>query len=172
MQDVRYVTVGKIANTQGRQGMLRILPLTDFPDRFFDMDEVLVLHRNKREILHIEEAFRNKRFIVIRFREIQDINEAAKYKGALLQVYREQAMDLPEQTYYVFEILGCKVYTREGELLGEVKDVIRTGANDVYVVEGEGRRKPLLVPALKTVVHHMDPEAGNIVVQLPEGLEL
>ncbi len=171
MHDDRYVTVGKILKPQGNQGMLRVLPLTDFPERFFNMDRIPILHRDIRKILSIEEVYSHKRFLVMRFREVPDRSEAEKYKGALLQIPREQVMDLPENAYYIFDIIGCNVFAKNGKFLGTVKDVIQTGANDVYVVEEKSRRKPLLIPALKSIVQHIDPQAGRIEVDLPEGLE-
>jgi len=171
MQDVRYVTVGKIVNTHGNRGMLRVMPLTDFPDRFYNMDAILALRDNTRRTLHIEKVFNHKRFIVIKFREIPDMNEAEKLKGAYLQIYRDQLTELPEDTFYIFQIVGCKVFTTEEKFLGKVTDVIQTGANDVYVVEREDKRKPLLIPALKSVVRNVSLKAGRIDVTLPEGLE-
>lgn len=170
MQDIQYVTVGKIINTHGNRGMLRVIPLTDFPERFYDMDKIFVLHQSTRSTLHIQRVFSHKKFIIMQFMEIPDMNMAEKYKGALLQVHRDDLVELPKDTFYIFEIIGSKVFTVQGEFLGEVKDVIQTGANDVYVVEKEGRKKNLLIPALKSVVRHVDVQAGRIEVVLPEGL--
>lgn len=171
MEDVRYVTVGKIVNTHGNRGLLRVVPLTDFPERFFKMDEIMVMQHDTRKTLHIEHSFSHKKYIIIKFREIGDMNDAERLKGAFLQIHKEQLTELPENTYYIFEILGCKVFTIQEEFLGEVTDVIQTGSNDVYVVESKDRNKPLLIPALKSVVHRVDLGERRISVALPEGLE-
>lgn len=163
------ITIGKIVNTHGYRGWVRVIPLTDFPERFFQMDRVLVaLGKTFREY-EIEQARPYKQFILLKFKEVPDMNAAAALKGALLQVSRRQLVKLPADTYYIFDLLGMKVYTTGQEYLGEIKDVIQTGANDVYVVES-GQGQPLLIPALKQVVKEVDLERRQMRVDLPAGL--
>mgnify|MGYP000224076946 CR=1 FL=1 len=168
---VQYITIGKIVNTQGHKGEVRVMPLTDFPERFAGMREVLVEREGRRRSYVIEQVYRHKKFIIIKFAGVNDMSAAAALKGAALVVARNELVDLPEDTYYIFEIVGLRVYTAEGRYLGRVSDVLQTGANDVYVVEGAGRRRPLLIPALKQVVRSIDAAGGKMIVRLPEGLE-
>lgn len=167
---VEYITVGKIVATQGHRGEVRVLPLTDFPERFVGMQEITVYHRGERVTYHIERVRFHKGFVVIKFKEVPDMNRALELRGGLLQVTREQLFPLPQDTYYVFEIIGLDVYTREGEWLGKVTDVISTGANDVYEVKKGEKGRPLLIPALKRVVVEISLEKGRMVVELPPGL--
>jgi 16S rRNA processing protein RimM len=118
----------------------------------------------------VETVAYHKRFVILTFREIPDMTAAEKLKGALLQVPRSELVPLPDGHYYIFDIVGLTVYTQEGERLGVVQDVLRTGANDVYVVQAESGGAPLLIPALKAVVREIDLEGGRMTVVLPEGL--
>ena len=161
------ITIGKIVNTQGHRGMLRIFPLTDFPDRFLEMKEVLVELGGKVTPYHIEEASLYKKYILIKFKEILDMNMAERLKGSLLKVPRQELKPLPEDSFYIFDIVGLKVYDTGGNLLGQVGDIIQTGANDVYVVDREGG-KPLLIPALKKVVREVDVPGGRMTVDMLE----
>ncbi|MBE3586498.1 ribosome maturation factor RimM [Desulfofundulus thermocisternus] len=167
---VDFINIGKIVTTQGHRGEVRVLPLTDFPERFEQMDEVLIYHNGERKTYHIEKTWYHKSFVILKFREVQDMNAALALRGAFLQVTPDQLVDLPEDTYYVFEIIGLDVYTPEEDWLGKVTDVLATGANDVYVVEGEAGR-PLLIPALKSVVRKVDLGKKRMVVELPPGLK-
>lgn len=164
-----FVLIGEIVNTQGCRGAVRVLPLTDFPERFRDLRVVCLVRGDERWRLHIEQVAYHKQFVVLKFREISDMSAAEKLKGVLLQIPRSELVPLPVGHYYVFDIVGISVFTGEGECLGVVRDVLRTGANDVYVVQTGGER-PLLVPALKEVVRDIDLKGGRMTVVLPEGL--
>lgn len=166
----QYITVGKIVNTHGNKGMVRVLPLTDFPERFQRERVLNVQLGDVSRQLHIEQSSAHKKFIIIKFREIPDMNAAEELKGALIQVTREELHPLPNGSFYIFQLLGLKVFDREGSFLGVVNDVLVTGANDVYVVDRDNGVRPLLVPALKDVVLEVDLEQSRMVVSLPEGL--
>lgn len=163
------ITVGKIVNAHGCRGWVRLIPLTDFPERFFKMERVFVAPGGNCRAYQIEQARQYKQYILLKFKEVPDMNAALALKGSFLQVGRDQLVELPQDTYYIFDLLGLKVYTTRQEYLGELKDVLRTGANDVYVVES-GQGRPILVPALKQVVKEVDLEKRQMLVELPEGL--
>lgn len=165
-----YITIGKIVNTQGCRGEVRVLPLTDFPERFRETGRVIGATPAGKRDLTIERARPHKKFIVVKFKEVEDMSAAEALKGCLLQVPRDELVKLPEGSFYIFDIIGLFVCDSSGNPLGEVTDVIQTGANDVYVVE-QGGAKPLLVPALKQVVKEISLADRRMVVELPEGLE-
>jgi len=167
--DIEFITIGKIINTHGYQGWLRVLPLTDYPERFYDMCNVFVVRDKNYYEYSIDEVKQHKQMILIKFKEINDMNAALILKGALLQVKRAQLVKLPADTYYIFDLLGLKAYTMEQEYLGEIKDVLQTGANDVYIVENE-QGQTVLIPALKAVVKEINLDTRQIRVNLPEGL--
>jgi len=162
------ITVGEIVNAHGVTGAVRVLPCTDFPERFASMHEARVRLKDTQRVFTIERTFPHKRFIIMKFREVNDMNAALALKGGLIQVARNELMALPPGHYYIFDIVGLEVFTIAGERLGVVSRVLRTGANDVYVVRGDDEE--LYLPALKSVVRAIDLEARRMVVVLPEGL--
>lgn len=163
-----YIAVGKILNTQGRAGSVRVLPLTDYPDRFKVKNQVYVSLKGSRKLMSIEESAPHKKYVIIKFREIPDMNAAEEIKGGILEVTRSDLFPLPENTYYIFDIVGLTVKDKTRGSLGRITEVLQTGANDVYVVETGAR--PLLIPALKQVVKEIDLPGRTMVVDLPEGL--
>jgi len=166
---IEWITIGKIINAHGCQGWVRILPLTDYPQRFLDMRKVTVVRDQHYDEYGIDAVKRHKQMILLKLSKIDDMNAALSLKGALLQVRRTQLVKLPADTYYIFDLLGLEVYTVEQEYLGIVKDVLQTGANDVYVVANE-QGDTVLIPALKAVVQEINFETRQIRVDLPEGL--
>lgn len=163
------ILIGEIVNTQGHRGAVRVLPLTDFPERFRRLETVYLEQGPVRRLVHIARVSYHKRFVILEFREITDMNAAEKLKGALLKIPRSELMPLPDGHHYVFDIVGSSVFSADGDHLGVVEDVLRTGANDVYVVR-RGDGGSLLIPALKAVVREIDPARRRITVVLPEGL--
>ncbi|RYD02747.1 hypothetical protein N752_23490 [Desulforamulus aquiferis] len=164
-----YVTVGEIVNTQGIKGEVRILPTTDFPERFKRGKKYLVLLRGSHREYTIEKSWEHKQFIVIKFAEIENMNEAEKLKGGLLQVSPSELTPLPKGSHYIFQLVGLRVLDLQGQELGELAQVIKTGANDVYVVK-RNAGKDVLIPALKSVVKEINIPEGKMLVDLPEGL--
>lgn len=157
------ITIGKVGAVHGIKGELRIIPLTDFPERFRDMQEVMA----GEELLHIESCKYHKQYILLKFREYPEREAAQRLTGRLLTVSRSEAASLAEGEFYTFDIIGLKVYDLAGQELGTVENVLRTGSNDVYQVRDEDGRE-LLIPALKTVVKEIDVAGGRMVVEMPE----
>ncbi|MEW6725700.1 MAG: ribosome maturation factor RimM [Bacillota bacterium] len=163
------IAIGKVVNTQGHRGAVRVLLLTDFPERFLELDSVILVQGERQTVMHVEQASLHKAFAVLKFREIEDMNGAEAVKGAVLKLPREKLVPLPDGRYYIFDIVGLDVFTVDGNLLGKVKDVLQTGANDIYVVAGTDG-KEVLIPALKQVVREIDLEGRRMQVDPPEGL--
>jgi len=168
--ELEYVTIGKILKPQGVRGEVKILPLTDFPERFAGMEKVLLDLDGRWATYGVEKVAALGRFIVMKLAGVNDMDAAAALRNALLKVTRAELAPLPAGHYYIFDLIGLDVYTVTGRHLGQIKDVLQTGANDVYVVAGNSPRD-LLIPALKQVVLSIDRAAGKVVVELPAGLE-
>lgn len=162
------IRIGKILKSQGHRGAVRVLPLTDFPERFQDMKRVRVKLQDSMADFSIEEIKLHGKFLTIKFKEIIDMDAAEKLRGSYIEVTHEELVPLQEGSYYIFDIVGMSVFDHTGTLLGKVTDVLQTGSNDVYVVETGGR--PLLIPALKQVVRKIDLPGRRMLVELPEGL--
>lgn len=163
----RDITIGKITGTRGNMGMLKLIPITDFPERFLEMKTIALEKDGRQEVYSIAEASPYRRFILIRLVEIPDMTAAEGLKGALVKAARDELADLPEDSFYIFDIVGLKVFTAGGGLAGEIEDVLQTGANDVYVVK-RVNGPPVLVPALKNVIREVNIKEGRMVVDYPE----
>ena len=157
------IVIGRVGAAHGIRGELRVIPLTDFPERFRALREVMV----GDELLHIESVKPQGKNFLMRFREYAVREDAQKLTGRLLTVARADAAPLDEGEYYVFDIVGLTVYDEEDNELGTVENVLRTGSNDVYAVRSEDGRE-ILIPALRKVVRTIDVPNGRMTVRLSE----
>lgn len=158
------IVIGKAGAPHGVRGELRIIPLTDFPERFLSLTHVYV----GSEQMNVEDAWYHKQFVIMKLRECPNREAAALLTGKLLYVDKSEAMPLDEGEYYTFDIIGLEVFDSKGASLGHVTEVLKTGSNDVYVVSKKGEAKQVLVPALKAVVKEINIADGKMVVDLPE----
>ncbi|AVX20486.1 MULTISPECIES: ribosome maturation factor RimM [Carboxydocella] len=165
-----FIAIGKIVNTQGHRGEVRVIPMTDFPERFYEMEEVLVQQNGKTRAFHIDSARPHKQFIIVKFREIVDMNAAERLKDAYIVITRDQLKELPPDTWYIHDLLGMTVITDTGEKIGTLVDVFSTGANDVYVVKPADGGKDILLPAIKDVILSVDTVTKTMTVYLMPGL--
>ena len=166
MDKSKRITIGKAGGVHGIHGEVRVIPLTDFVDRFSDMDAVMV----GNEYLHIESCKYHKQLVLLKFREYPTREAAMQLNGRLLTIAREEAVPLDEGEYYTFDIIGLTVFDLAGKELGKIANVLRTGSNDVYQVHNADHEE-YLIPALKSVVRAIDLENGKMVVDLPEEME-
>lgn len=165
-----YIKIGQIINTHGHRGELKVYPLTDDINRFKDLVHVYIKKGNEYKSYQISGVRYHKDLVLLSLHEIIDMNEAETFKGLYLELPEEELRVLPEGHYYIFQLVGLNVYEHD-RFLGKVFDIIKTGSNDVYVVQHPDKKRPLLIPALKDVVRQIDLTAGLIRVELPIGLE-
>lgn len=162
--------VGKIINTHGLRGDVKVMAWTDTPDVFEDF-ETLYLKKAKEMIpLTVTSVKYQKNNLIVKFKEYNDINEVEPLKNSVLYADRADLGELPEGVYYIADLIGMTVKKENGEVVGIVDDVLQTGANDIYSVKREGM-KDLLIPVIDDVVLSVDTEAREITVRLLEGLE-
>lgn len=167
---VKWVTIGFVTAPHGVNGVLRVFPATDFPNRFREVRRIFLNYGESRRRFDVFKAGSLPRGMVsLALRGLASRDDAEKWRGASVQVPRDEAVTLPEGHFYVFDLIGCTVFTVEGERLGTLKDVYPTGANDVYSVVTDDRVE-LLIPALKQVVRSIDTNERRIVVDPPPGL--
>ena len=174
------IVVGIIVGTHGIRGEMRVKPLTDFPERFSKTAELLAVHLSGNSvILHPERARLQGEIIVLKCTELNSIEEVKPWVGSELSISKEELTELPEGRYYIFQLMGLKVYTEEGLYLGEISDVLFPGANDVYVVSlsaeakakaVDSNGKELLLPVIDQVILETNLEHGRMIVRLLEGL--
>ncbi len=166
----QYLKVGKIINTHGINGEVKIMPLTDDPRRFYELKWTFIEKCNSMEKYDIEKVRISGNTVILKFKEVNNMNEAEALKGLFIKIDRKYAVKLPNDTFFISDILGCKVYDKTSDdELGILEDIIETGSNDVYVVKSENG-KEILLPALKSVVKKVSIEDKKIWVLLPEGL--
>lgn len=166
-----YFVIGKIVNTQGIKGDVRVIPATDDPTRFELLSYVYVLAGNDTEKMNIDKVWYHKQFVILKFKEINNMTEAERYKNAILKIPAEMALPLEEDEFYMRDLFSMSVYTDDGEYLGILDDIIQTGANDVYVIkDNENNKKDLLIPAIKQCIIDIDIPNKKMTVKLLEGL--
>lgn len=161
--------VGAILDTHGLRGEVKVFPTTDDPGRYDYLEDVILEDKSGKQITLVVEKVRYfKNLVIVKFKDLDNINDVEQYKKCNLYVTRENAVELEEDEYFVADLIGLTAKTDEGEELGQIKDVLTTGANDVYVIdtkEGE-----LLVPAIHDCVQEVDLEAGVMMLHLLPGL--
>ena len=165
MEDL--LQVGIITSTHGVRGEVKVYPTTDDPRRFRRLKEVVLDTGREKINLEIEGVKFFKQFVILKFKGLDNINDIEKYRQKSLT--RKNAVRLQRDEYFIADLIGLKVQDEDGTELGTVKDVIETGANDVYEVEmADGRS--LLLPAIKQCILNVDVENGMMQVHVLEGL--
>lgn len=161
--------VGVITQTHGIKGEVKIFPTTDDVNRFKKLKHVLLDTGKEKIELEIEGVKFFKQYVILKFKGFDHINEIEKYKGKSLLVTRENAVKLKKNEYFIADMIGMKVVTDEEKEFGILKDVMLTGANDVYVVETYDG-KEVLLPAIKQCILKVDIEEQIMVVHIMKGL--
>ncbi|MGH2542042.1 MAG: ribosome maturation factor RimM [Ardenticatenaceae bacterium] len=165
----QWVTVGKITSAHGVRGEVKVALFVDDPEFLRDAKFLILESRTQRKRMEIQSMRFHQGQALIRFQGITGRDEAERLRGRELSLPLELLPDLAEDEYYVAEIVGLTVESEEGEVLGEVAEVMFTGANEVYVVRG-GPYGEILLPAIESVVQSVALDEGRIRVALPEGL--
>ncbi len=161
--------IGIISSTHGIHGEVKVFPTTEDIKRFKKLKQVLLDTGEKQMELEIEGVKFFKQFVILKFKGIDNINEIEPYRGKNLLVTRKQAIPLEEGEYFISDLIGLRVVSDQGEVLGTLTDVLQTGANDVYVVKRE-EKKDLLIPAILQCILKTDLINGVMTVHLLEGL--
>lgn len=161
--------VGVITQTHGIKGEVKVFPTTDDVGRFKKLKEVIMDNGRERLHLEIEGVKFFKQYAILKFKGYDSINDIEKYKSAKLYVTRDKAVKLKKDEYFIADLIDMEVVTEDGEYFGRMKDVLVTGANDVYVVTREDGTEVLL-PAIKQCVKSVDMDQGRITVHIMDGL--
>lgn len=165
----QLLEIGQIVNTYGIKGYLKVVPYTDDITRFEQLETIYVENKKELKEYTIEEVKYSKNLVLLKLKGIDDINVAQGYKNCFLKIDREKAVDLPEDTYFIVDLIGLEVYSTQNIRLGEIVDVFPTGSNDVYVVKDE-LGKQILLPAIQEVIKEVDITNKKMIVHLIAGL--
>ncbi len=161
--------VGVITTTHGVRGEVKVFPTTDDSRRFRKLKEVILDTGREEKLLEIEGVKFFKNLVILKFKGYDNINDIEKYKGCSLYVTRANAVRLRRNEYFVADLIGMEVFLEDGSFFGTLKDVMETGANDVYVMETADGRE-VLVPAIKDCILKVEPEEGRMEIHLLPGL--
>jgi 16S rRNA processing protein RimM len=163
-----FIAIGRIIRPHGVHGELVVEVLTDFPERFDSIELVYLGDANQAAARQVRAARWHKDRVLLTLEGCQDRASAELLRGLLIQIPIEDAMPLPEDEYYPYQLIGLDVLTVEGEELGRISDVIFTNANEVYVVTSP--RGQILLPAIADVIKQVDLGEGQLLVEMMEGL--
>jgi 16S rRNA processing protein RimM len=168
-QSEELVTVARVVKTRGLRGEVVADLLTDFPDRFSGLDSLIAVKANSnRESLRIEEHWLQGKRLVLKFVGYDSIEAAQELVGYELAVPESERVPLPENQFYTWELIGCRVETVAGEDLGTVRDVTVTGSVEILMIDGHQRE--LLIPMVEDICVGIDVARKLIRVDPPEGL--
>lgn len=167
MEDL--LQVGAITTTHGVRGEVKVFPTTDDVKRFKKLKHVTIDTGKEKKELTITQVKFFKNLVILKFKDYDNINDVQGWKGRPLYVTRQEAVTCEEDEYFIADLIGLAVVSDQGEELGELSDVLSTGANDVYVITKPGE-KELLLPAIKDCILQVDMEKRMMKVQVLEGL--
>jgi len=168
--ELRYLAIGRIVKAHGVQGELSVAVLTDYPERFSTLEWVFIGDEFQAEPYRLAGHRWHKQNVLLTLEGITDRMQANQLNGQLVQIPIEDAAPLPEGSFYLYQLIGLQVFTTAGEHLGELVDIIETGANDVYIVHDAAHEREILLPAISDVIERIELEQGRMTVELIEGL--
>ena len=154
-----FLKVGVITTTHGVRGEVKVYPTTDEPERFLELDHVLLDTGKEFRDLEIKNVRFFKNLVILKFKGIDNINDIEKYKGH----------ELDEDEYYIADLLGLRVILDDGTEFGTLKNVMETGANDVYIIDTNAHGE-VLVPAIRECIQDIDLEKNTMTIHLMKGL--
>jgi len=168
----KWFNVGKIVNTHGIKGEVRVISRTDFADERYKVGNTLFLFQETNNAplqLKITSHRKHKNFDLLTFEGYYNVNQVEAFKEGVLKVPESYLSDLEEGEYYYHEIIGCKVSTTAGEEIGMIREILTPGANDVWVIQAK-KGKDILIPYIEDVVKEINVQDKTIIIEPMEGL--
>ncbi len=163
-----FLIVGRVIRPHGIRGALAMKPLTDYPERLFDVETLYV--GEEHHPYRVRRVTGRRERLLVELHGIDDRESAEMLRGELIYVHIRDAVPLEEGEYYLYQIENIRVITDEGEELGRVTGLIETGANDVYIITSPDREGEILIPAIPDVILKVDVDNGVMTVHLLDGL--
>lgn len=164
-----FINIGKVANTHGIQGDIKVFPTTDDVTRFELLNQVHIENNGKTTIVTIKKVKYFKNLVILQLKESNSMNDALLLKGGTVMIPMEEALPLEDNENYIFEMIGLEAREEDGTVLGKLKDVLQTGAHDVYVID-DGSDHGLMIPATLEFVPEVNVQEGYLIVKLIDGL--
>lgn len=163
-----YTAIGSITNTHGIRGELKIFPLTDNIERFDFLDHAYIGEEKTK--VNIEKVRYHKNLVIIKFKEFNDINEVLKFKESYIYVDDDEKVVLPEDHFFIHDLLGSEVFDIDSNLVGTLVDVLKGSSQDVYVVKDMEKNKEYLIPSIKEFIIQVNIEDKKIIIDPIEGM--
>ncbi len=169
-EDDEMITIARICKPQGRIGEVAAELMTDFPDRFDDLEEVVVRFSNgEQQTLLLTDSWPHKGRVILKFQGVDSISDAEKLAGCKVLISPDELVELPEDSFFDFELEGCKVVDSSNRQIGTVREIVRTGGTELLAVVTEtGDEK--LIPFADSICTNVDIKGKRIVIDPPEGL--
>lgn len=166
---IKYLKIGKIVNTQGLKGEIKVYTLADDIKRFDDLKE---FYLDKKEKLEVEKVRYKGNMVIMKIKGIDIIEDAEKLRNKFMYVSRENSRKLDEDEFFISDMIGIDAYTVDGDFVGKLKDVLQYSANDVYVIENEvnEEKKEYLIPALYRFVPTIDMNEKKMIIDPIKGM--
>ena len=161
---LEFIPIGQVLAPWGIKGKVKVEVVTDFPHRFAPGSQVYI----NRKLMTIASTQWHKGKAIIKLDTIYNIEQAEKLRGQTIEIHHSQLQPLPEGQYYHFQLIGLEVWTTQGELLGNISQILTTESNDNYVVHGA--KGEILIPAIEDIVKSVDLDSGRITIEAIEGL--
>ncbi len=161
---LEFITIGQILAPWGVKGKLQVRVITDFPQRFAPSSKIYI----NRQPMTIDSTEQHKGKVIIKLNQIDTIEAAQRLRGQPIEIHHSQLHPLPEGQYYHFQLMGLEVWTTQGELLGNITEILTAESNDNYVVSGD--KGEILIPAIEDVVKSIDLDRRRITIEPIEGL--
>ena len=168
--DESFIIIGKIVSSYGNKGEVNVVPLTDSIDRFSKLTKVFIKKGKDRKLSKVNNVKIKRGNVILQLEDIENIGQAEMIIGSFLEVKRSEAIKLPKDSYFIFDIIGLDVYTNQDQFLGKVDNVIATGSNDVYVIKNDTTQQEILIPAIREVIEDINLKKKRITINAIEGL--
>ena len=160
--------IGQIVNTYGIKGFIKVVPFLDYKEQFKDFHKIYIDLNKKNEEFFIEQVKFSKDLVLLKLKGIETIEQAEMFRNQYIKIERKD-IKLEEGAHFIVDLLGLEVYTEEGTLLGNIKEVLQPGCNDVYIIKNS-ENKEILIPVIPEVVKKIDIENHKVIVHLLDGL--
>lgn len=168
-KQLNFITIGKIIASFGKSGQVKIIPMTDFPERFFSSENLFIFPENSQTPIKIKlsNQFKHKNLIIANISGCAEPDEAKKYINKEIKIKKEQLRKLEKNSYYIFDIIGMKVQDEVGNYIGQIENIIANPSNDIYIITTtEG--KEFLVPAIGRYIKKVDIKNKIMIIIKPE----
>ncbi len=164
----QLITIGKITKNQGNKGEVKVSILTDFPERFYDLDKIIVENNNQQQEFNIENIRYHKQALILKLKGINDIQQALSLKNKYIKIKEKDLIPLKKDEYYIYQLLGCEIITLDNKKIGHLKEVETNKGTDIFLVEGHN--KDYMIPASKNIVKEINLQENRIIIDPISGL--